>query len=196
MPRASRFRPMLGAVLIVAGLQAGCSSLPSLPWSSDDDGGQKASSGGKQIEIRSDPAGAEVLANGKRIGITPVTVTPADNWSTGFVSAKDYGVNYQYTGTLTIRMPGCKDFSTNVDDYLLTRDVAVKLDCDPNYRPVSPATAQPAGAPAMSGSGRGDFLTSEEIMARRLRRLEGLRSRGLITEDEYQQVRRRILGEL
>ena len=132
MPRIRRFRPALGTVLIVAGLQAGCSSLPSMPWSSDDNGGSGSQSNGKQIEIRSNPAGAEVLANGRHIGITPVTVTPANTWTTGLVTAKDYGVNYQYTGTLAIRMPGCKEYTANVDDYFLSKDVAVQLECSAN----------------------------------------------------------------
>lgn len=195
MPRTRRFRPALGAVLIAAGLQAGCSSLPSVPWFNDDDAPAQESGDGRQIEIRSDPAGAEVLANGRSIGVTPVTVSPGNVWSTGFKTAKDYGVNFQFVGTLTLRMPGCKDYHTEVDDYLLRKDVAVKLECGPDYRPMTAPAGQPqpAYAPATRG---GDFLTSEEIMARRLRRLEGLRNRGLITEEEYQQVRRRILGEL
>lgn len=194
MPRTRRFRPALGAVLIAAGLQTGCSSLPSVPWFSDDGEAPQQAGSSDQIEIRSDPAGAEVLANGRRIGVTPVKVVPSSTWNTGFVSAKDYGINYQYTGTLTIRMPGCKEYSTNVDDYLLHKDIAVKLECGPDYRPVSVGSDQ--ASPSYAPTTRGNFETSEEIMARRLRRLEGLRSRGLITEDEYQQVRRRILGEL
>lgn len=196
MPRTSRFSPALGAILIAAGLQAGCSSLPSMPWVNDDGDAQPADGGGKQIEIRTNPAGAEVLANGRPIGITPVTVTPGNHWSTGFKAAKDYGVNFQYVGTLTIRMPGCKDFSTDVDDYLLRKDIAVKLECGPDYQPVTAAPGQRRAAPAYAPAARGDFETSEEIMARRLRRLEGLRNRGLITDDEYRQVRQRILGEL
>lgn len=200
MPRTCRHTFRLGAVLIAAGLQAGCSSLPSIPWFSDDDA---PSTGGKQIQIRSNPAGAEVLANDRPIGITPVTVTPSNIWNTGFRTATDYGMNYQYVGTLTIRMPGCKDFKTEVDDYLLHKDVAVQLECGADYRPLAaPAVPQPqttpaGGVAAPAGSyAPADFETSEEIMARRLRRLEGLLNRGLITEDEYQQVRRRILGEL
>lgn len=194
MPRIRRFHSALGLVLGAALFQAGCSSLPSVPWISDDNG-EAASSDGKQISIRSNPEGAEVLANGNRIGVTPMTVTPANVWSTGFVSGKDYGVNYQYVGNLTIRMPGCKEYTTQVDDYLLRNDVNVKLECDPNYQPVA-ASPQESGYAVPAPGARVDYLTSEEIMARRLRRLEGLRNRGLITEEEYQQVRRRILGEL
>jgi hypothetical protein len=196
MPRTRRFSPALGAaVLITAGLQAGCSSLPSIPWINDDDNGTASQSNGKQIEIRSNPAGAEVLANGSRIGITPMTVTPADTWKTGLVTAKDYGINYQYTGTLTIRMPGCKEYTANVDDYFLSKDIAVQLECSADYQPMTSTPAQPQPGYVPTG-GHADYQTSEEIMARRLRRLEGLRNRSLITEDEYQQVRRRILGEL
>lgn len=195
MPRTRRFNYRLGFLIMAAALQAGCSSLPSLPWFSDD--GETPSSDGKQIEIRSNPAGAEVLANGRSIGITPLTVTPDTVWNTGFRTAKDYGVNYQFVGNLTIRMPGCKDYATEVDDSLLRKDIAVQLECGADYRPLTAAPGQTAPgtgrAPAYAPA---DYETSEEIMARRLRRLDGLRDRGLITEDEYQQVRRRILGEL
>lgn len=195
MPRTRRSIFRLGAALITTGLLTGCSSLPSIPWFSDDDA---PSSGGKTIEIRSNPAGAEVLANNRSIGITPLTVTPGDTWDTGFVTAKDYGVNLQYKGTLTIRMPGCKEYVTDVDDYLLHKDIAVQLECSADYRPLTVAPGQAGGQPAYgrAPASSADYETSEEIMARRLRRLEGLRDRGLITEDEYQQVRRRILGEL
>jgi hypothetical protein len=179
-------------VIVLAGLQTGCSSWP---WSSADDS-QPATAGGKQIEVRSDPVGAEVLANGRSIGVTPVTVTPANEWSTGFVSGKDYGINYQYTGTITLRMPGCKEFSANVDDYLLSKDIAVKLECGPEYQPVAAPAGRPQPQPGYSPASRADYETSEEIMARRLRRLEGLRDQGLISEEEYRQVRSRILGEL
>lgn len=194
MPRIRRFSPTMGAVLILAGLQAGCSSLPSTPWFSDNDSASQ--SNGKEIEIRSNPAGAEVLANGRHIGITPMTVTPADTWSTGLVTAKDYGVNYQYTGSVTVRMPGCKEYTANVDDYFLSKDIAVQLECSADYQPLTAAPGQPQSGTYAPAGGHADFQTSEEIMARRLRRLEGLRNRSLITEEEYQQVRRRILGEL
>ena len=42
MPRIRRFRPALGAVLIAAGLQAGCSYMPSMPWANDGDHGKPA----------------------------------------------------------------------------------------------------------------------------------------------------------
>jgi hypothetical protein len=195
MPSTRRVGPALGAAFIIlAGLQSGCSSLP---WGGDDTGQPAADGGAKQIEVRSDPAGAEVLANGRSVGVTPLTLAPANVWDTGFVSARDYGINYQYTGTITLRMPGCKDFTTNVDDYLLSRDIAVKLECGPDYQPLStpgPARTQPQ--PGQAPATAVDYETSEEIMARRLRRLDGLHQRGLITDEEYRQVRRRILGEL
>ena len=71
----------------------------------------------------------------------------------------------------------------------------MRATCATPGRPLTAAPGQPQTGYAPAG-GHADYQTSEEIMARRLRRLEGLRNRSLITEEEYQQVRRRILGEL
>lgn len=179
----------------LTGLMAGCDSIPSM------DSITSLGSSSKQIRVTTNPPGATVYANDKVLGVTPLTITPGNEWNTGFVTGKDVGMVYQYTGTISIKKPGCDTYTAEVSDPMLFNDIAIDLNCDPSYRPsarmpsgddqTAPAYA-PAGTPAYPA----DWETPEEIMARRLRRLEGLRSRGLITEDEYQDVRQRILNEL
>jgi len=199
MARNRLARTGLGVTIIgLSGLMVGCDSIPSM------DSITSLGSSKKQITVTTNPAGATIYANDKALGVTPLTVTPSQEWTTGFVTGKDVGMVYQYTGTITIKKPGCETYTAEVDDPTLFNDIVIDLKCDPNFRPAAGAAtvgapgAQPAPAyaPAYAPAGRTDYETPEEIMARRLRRLEGLRNRGLITDDEYRAVRQRILNEL
>jgi len=180
------------AVLFGALLISGCDSLPSVPSIGSND----------TIEITTNPPGASVYANDKLLGVTPLTVKPSLAWDSGFVPGKDVGMVYQYKGTLTIKRPGCETYTTEVNDPMLYNDISVDLKCDSNYRAKAVNTPSPVGGgtPSVStypaSASQTDYETPEEVMARRLRRLEGLRDRGLITDDEYRAVRQRILNEL
>lgn len=132
--------------------------------------------------ITSDPTGATVLASGVEIGVTPLTIRPDEAFPPRFV-----GFEYRAAGTLMLKKDGCKPYSQQVDDAVLSKTIHVNLDCDPSYQ-----APQPAAGPAphmQSPAMREDF-------AARLRRLDDLKKQGLISEQEYQQLRRKILNEL
>ena len=79
-----------------------------------------------------------------------------------------------------------------VDNDLLKRSLTVDLECRPDAPMVTtsrtvPAQPVAAGRQAMQGSG---------ATAPRLEELEGLRKQGLISVEEYQSIRRRILDQL
>lgn len=135
-----------------------------------------------QIKITSDPAGSTVYADGTEIGATPLEIVPASHFRSGFV-----GFSYRYTGKLTLKKAGCDDWSTEVNDYVLSKDVHARLKCDPNFKP---ASVQPDSAASNTGS------TSEALPIERLERIESLRKKGLISEDEYKQLRKRVLEKL
>ncbi len=138
--------------------------------------------------IDSDPPGATVLASGVEIGATPLTVRPDEVFPPHFV-----GFEYRSSGTLTVKKPGCKTFSEQVNDAVLSRDIHVKLDCDPNYRP-SPAVRAPA--PPAASAPTSPAARPDASIAARLQRLDALRKQGLITADEYRQIRKKILDAL
>ncbi len=187
-------RVLIGGIALAAySLLSGCDSLPSIPSVGSND----------TIQITTNPPGASVYANDKLLGTTPLTVKPSLAWDSGFVPGKDVGMVYQYKGTITIEKPGCETYKAEVNDPMLYNDIAIDLNCGPQYRnqtTTGPASSAPVVAPSgrftAPATGTVDYETPEEIMARRLRRLEGLRDRGLITDDEYQRVRTRILNEL
>jgi hypothetical protein len=140
--------------------------------------------------ITTDPSGATVYANKAEIGQTPLTVVPDKVWPPRFVNW-----SYRRTGTLTIKKPGCKTYTREMDDSVLREDMHVKLDCDPNYKAPAPAassqmppsTSAPTSQPEPARRGDLEF---------RLRRLESLHDKGLITDKEYRSIRQKILEQL
>jgi hypothetical protein len=131
-----------------------------------------------RIKLVSDPAGATAYADGSELGTTPLAIVPGEHFRAGFV-----GLSYRYYGKLSFKKPGCEPYSIEVNDAVLAKDVHAKLKCDPDYRP--PGSAAPAqAAPA------GDKYTE------RLERIESLRKKGLISDEEYKSLRKRIFDEL
>ena len=113
-------------------------------------------------------------------GATPLAIAPGNHFRAGFV-----GFSYRYVGKLSIKKPGCETWSTEVNDAILSKDIHARLKCDPNYQPAAaPLPVQPAGTAA------GDQTIE------RLERIEALRKKGLISEDEYKRLRARIIEKL
>jgi hypothetical protein len=141
------------------------------------------------VNLRSDPAGATVLANGQPIGTTPMQIT-ADR----VFPHKRKGLGWEREGTLRLERPGCTPRTLDVDNDTLKRSLTVDLDC----RPDAPAvvTPQPAPAPSEAVAAPRSAPLPPGATAKRLEELEGLRGQGLITEQEYQSIRGRILQRL
>ncbi len=129
-----------------------------------------------RIKITSDPAGAVAYADGTELGATPIEIVPGNVFRSGFV-----GFSYRYFGKLIIKKPGCETWSTEVNDNILSRNVHAKLKCDPGYQP---AAATVPGAPA-----------NDPVMER-LERIDALHKKGLISDEEYKQLRARIIDKL
>lgn len=160
-------------LLTIATMLSGCAGMGSI--------GESPSG---QIKITSTPAGAVAYAEGAELGPTPLEIMPGDHFRSGFV-----GFSYRYYGKLTLKKAGCETWSTEVNDNLLSKDVHAKLKCDPNFQPApAPAAGNPSAA--TSGSPSGDQAVE------RLERIETLRKKGLISEEEYKQLRTRILEKL
>jgi hypothetical protein len=140
----------------------------------------------RKIRITSDPAGAIAYADGSEIGATPLDIVPGAHFRSGFA-----GLSYRYVGKLSIKKAGCETWSTEVNDNILSKDVHAKLKCDPNDQPAS-TSAPVAGTPSnpVSKPPQGDQYIE------RLERIESLRKKGLISDEEYRQLRDRIIEKL
>ena len=138
-----------------------------------------------KIRISSEPAGAVAYADGVELGATPLEIVPGSHFRAGFV-----GLSYRYHGSLSVKKPGCETWSIEVNDYVLSKDVHARLKCDPALQP--PATApSPAGPPQSS-----PVQPDGDPYVERLERIETLHRKGLISDEEYGQLRARILEKL
>ncbi|MDZ7595962.1 MAG: PEGA domain-containing protein [Thiobacillus sp.] len=142
-------------------------------------GGSETPSG--QIRITAEPAGAIAYADGAELGATPLAIVPGNHFRSGFA-----GLSYRYVGKLSIKKAGCDTWTTDVNDAILAKDIHARLKCDPNYQPAAAAPAP--GTPA--GTATGDQTIE------RLERIESLRKKGLISEEEYKASRARIIEKL
>ena len=140
------------------------------------------------VNIRSEPPGATVLANGKAIGTTPMKIDPDR-----FFPQERKGLGWYRDGTLTLERPGCTPKTMAVDNNLLKRSLTVDLEC----RPDAPVVMSPNAAPSQTSSATGSTkVPAGSGTAERLKEVDGLRRQGLITNEEYQSIRRRILEQL
>jgi len=139
----------------------------------------------QQASVTSNPTGANVYANGVKVGKTPLyknlyKVFPA-SWSSW---------TYQAAGVLSVKKPGCEDFNLKVSDAILVKPIHAKLKCDKQI--VAPA-AVPAHKSAVMMKTKNKKMSKIE---KRLDELKGLYQKGVITQEEYQATRKRILNEL
>jgi hypothetical protein len=160
------------ALLAIAAGLSGCAST----------GSSNESQAGR-IKITSEPAGATAYADGAEIGTTPLEMVPGDHFRSGFA-----GFSYRYVGKLSLKKAGCETWSTEVNDNILSKDINTKLKCDPNFQP-APAASAPAVAPPV-------ISPTRDQSTERLERIETLHKKGLISDEEYKQLRARVLEQL
>jgi hypothetical protein len=147
------------------------------------------------ITVDSDPPGAAVRAAGRDMGRTPVRIAPDDAFPPRFV-----GGSYRASGVLEFSKPGCKPYQKKVNDAVLSRDIKVRLECDPALvhsapaaAPSQPVSPQAAPVPADDAGGSGALSAS---IRQRLEALESLHRDRLVSDSEYQAIRKRILEGL
>lgn len=146
------------------------------------------------ITIRTNPTGAAVEANGDFIGETPLEIYADD-----YFASQRQGLEWQRSGTLRFTRAGCEPESVEVDTDLMRRSFTIDLDCEPGTgrrvstdavnRAIRPADPVPAPAPAPAAKPE---QTDRGAVAR-LEELETMRERGLITDQEYQSLRKKVL---
>ena len=141
------------------------------------------------VLIESVPPGAQVRVSGRDIGVTPLTVELDKafprHWNTRIKSDEEGFAFYRRLETLDLTKDGCEPYTRQVVEADLARDIKILLTCDPNYQPA--AVVAPAAVPAAGANGS---------MESRLRTLDELKSKGLVTEDEYRAQRQRLLNGL
>ena len=133
------------------------------------------------ITLDSDPQGARVYVAGREIGVTPLKVVLDDtfprHWTSRVRADEEAFASYRRAETVDLKKDGCETYTQVFVEQELQDDVKVALKCDPNYKPPAPA-----GQP--------------QTVEQRLRALEDLKRKGLVTDDEYRAQRERILNSM
>ena len=134
------------------------------------------------VLIETVPPGAQVKVSGRDIGVTPLSVDLDQafprHWTTRVKTDDEGFAFYRRLEMLDLKKEGCETYTQQIVEPELARDLKITLKCDPNYQPVVVA------APAAAG------------IEQRLRTVEDLKAKGLITDDEYRTQRQRILDGL
>lgn len=173
-------RPSCLLAPLVIALASGCAPMGAKPG---------------RVDVTSDPAGAEVYAMGSKVGVTPLTLDQDVIFPLTYPSEKQalYGV-------VELRKAGCADARQRVSTRALARGIHVKLDCGTAARVETPAPRQaqpaPPAAPVNAHVPPTPAAKEKPGIELRLRQVQDLRDKGLITEQEAQEIRRRILDEL
>ncbi|MES9972103.1 MAG: hypothetical protein ABW092_18880 [Candidatus Thiodiazotropha sp.] len=173
-------------------------------------------SGDMTLNVTSEPSGAGIYVMGKAVAETPAEISQQQLYPAGY-DAKDQ----QLYGTLVIRKTGCQDFKKRIGYQDFNSDLSVKLNCSESAAGPSKQTATPNDPvtsvkdsdtelnlesqtqpiPAQQDMTETHMIdarkpTLEHSIKQRLIRIDSLRQEGLITEEEYQQARERILDAL
>ncbi len=138
------------------------------------------------IRIESEPAGANVRITGRLVGVTPIALEIdkefPQHWTSKVDTDEDGIAFYRQLEFVEISKDGCEPVTKRVMKEELKSDINVTLKCDPAAltRP-TPATPSPPAT---------------ESVEDRLKKLDDLHSKGLITDDEHREQRQRILNSL
>ncbi|MFC1589566.1 PEGA domain-containing protein [Pseudomonadota bacterium] len=132
-----------------------------------------------EISVASEPSGASVYVMGELQGVTPMTVNVTKLYPVTY--SKENASLYGY---IVLKREGCSDRSVKVKHGIGSAGMKEKLECEADE-----ATAvEPAAIKAS--------VISDKPVKQRLQELQTLKNDGLINEDEYQEVRSRILESL
>lgn len=129
------------------------------------------------ITLKTRPQGATVIANGEVLGTTPLDIDPDE-----LFPARFKGYQWEREGTLRFERAGCKPQSLPVNNESVKRSVRIDLDCEPGAAAMvpKPPAAESVQAPTASA-------------LERLEELNVMKQRGLISEEEFQRMRQRVI---
>ncbi len=152
---------------------------------------------GGQVTIKSRPINAQIFVDGEMIGHTPKEINPNEVFP-----ARWKNMTLQAEGKLTLKKQGCKTYTMKVNDSVLIQGIDVVLECSDAIaqEQVQQHVPERAPAPMMqtipAAPAPVPQKTTESAIEQRLNKIKSLRDKGVISEQEYQKNRARILGEL
>ncbi len=127
-----------------------------------------------EVHVNSEPTGASVYVMGKLVGTTPTVVNVSTVYPVTYSQE-----NEQYYGRITLMHESCSDRTITISSRMISNGLKEKLDC-------------------AEGKGQAVELrpTVDKSVNQRLKELQALKDDGLINEEEYREIRIRILESL
>jgi hypothetical protein len=122
----------------------------------------------KAIQIRSAPSGATVFVDGKQVGVTPLVLTTND-----LMPRRAFDAKPSTQAMLVIEKPGFTSYQLLLHEFSLPNEVNAEL--QPHTQPAAATTAPPLD------------------VVKEIERLQQLREKGAITEEEFQKLKRSAL---
>jgi len=131
------------------------------------------------ISVNSEPSAASVYVMGELAGTTPIEIDSNSVFPAAYLPE-----DQQYYGYITLTHEGCSDKKIKISTRMISDGLKENLDCsvkEESVVDVLPAVEQ---------------HTVEKSVNQRLKELQALKDEGLISEQEYQEIRSRILKSL
>ena len=155
-------------------------SYPLLLLISACSGSTLAPKNSNEILVSSEPSAASVYVMGKLAGTTPVVIDSASVFPVVYqpADAQDYGY-------ITLTHKDCSDKKIKISSRMLSDGLKARLDC---------STKQQAPSADITPQAKNPVVV--KTVNQRLKELQGLKDDGLISEQEYQEIRSRILEAL
>lgn len=162
------------------------------------------------LHIETIPSGATVYIMEKAIGETPIDITQSQLYPPAYESSKR-----DLYGKINIRKRECDDYTQRVKYQDFTKGLKIQLVCgelsakreiieqdetkpaDAENRPVEKNERVEEQPKALNNSeNKAKQTISDNSIKQRLIRLESLHQENLISDEEYQSARKKILSEL
>ncbi|WP_283744851.1 PEGA domain-containing protein [Sideroxydans sp. CL21] len=153
---------------------AGCSSTEGV---SNSVGNFFRSTEDQPIKIDSEPSGAGVYVMGQKLGVTPLTISRKDVFPLTYPKEEEP----QY-GKVIIKKDGCLDFAKTISPKIIDAGLHAQLNCG-DSTPTSSQTS--SDSPCVS-----------ETVEQRLDKIKDLLNKGIITGEEAEKARARVLNDL
>ncbi|MES9853012.1 MAG: PEGA domain-containing protein [Candidatus Thiodiazotropha sp. L084R] len=167
-------------------------------------------SGEMPLRIETIPSGATVYIMEKAVGKTPMEITQSQLYPPAYDASKK-----GHYGNITIRKTECEDYTQRVKYQEFSNGLKIELACgefsakpvkteqvqtkhsDPENRPIVKKEQIEEQTNVVNNSAdKGSQNISEASIKQRLLRLDSLHQESLISDEEYQSARKKILSEL
>lgn len=142
-------------------------------------GNSLAPKSSNEISVNSEPSGASVYVMGKLAGTTPIVIDSNSVFPAAYLPEDE-----QDYGHITLTHEGCSDKRIKISTRMISDGLKASLDCSVKKEPV-------VDVPPVV-----EKHVEEKSVNQRLKELQALKDEGLISEQEYQEIRSRILKSL